>query len=244
MAVLKRAALLLSLLGVTLAENLTCPDYYVWSTEHHPPYSGGVYNLSWQRPVTRCRTFNLSIVDETVDRVAADISDPDLKRLFVNSYPNTVDTAVKWKGYANNGSDEELTFLITGDINAMWLRDSANQVQSYLPLLKASSSAHSLASLYRGVVNLQARYILIDPYCNSFQPPAESGLPPSVNGAASDDTVTPPYNNHTVFEWYVFRKAERTRTVANLARWVVNTNWTVSQHSWKCPATTTKARRT
>ena len=190
----------LSILGLSAAINLTCPDYYVWSTEPHPPYSGGVYNLSWQRPVTRCRTFNLSIVDETVERVANDISDPDLRRLFVNAYPNTVDTAVKWKGYAQGSDDEELTFLITGDINAMWLRDSANQMQSYLPLLRPYSSAHSLASLYRGVINLQARYILIDPYCNAFQPPVESGIPPSINGAASQDTVFPNYTNQSVFE--------------------------------------------
>jgi len=47
--------------------------------------------------------------------VSANISDPDLKRLFTNSYPSTVDTAIKWKGYAA-GSDEELTFVITGDV--------------------------------------------------------------------------------------------------------------------------------
>ncbi|KAK3714296.1 hypothetical protein LTR37_007882 [Vermiconidia calcicola] len=194
------APVLLSLFGITTAVNLTCPDYYVYSTEHHGPYSEGIYNLSYQRPDKRCRTFNLSIVEDTVDRIAGEIADADLKRLFINSYPNTVDTAVRWKGYANNGSDEELTFLITGDINAMWLRDSANQVQSYLPLLEASSEPNSLASLYRGVINLQSRYILTEPYCNSFQPPVESGIPPSENDAASEDTVTPRYNNQSVFE--------------------------------------------
>lgn len=82
----------------------------------------------------------------------------------------------------------------------MWLRDSANQLQSYLPVLSASNSERSLAGLYRGVINLQSRYILEYPHCQAFQPPTESGLPPAVNGAADDDTVIPPYSNQTVFE--------------------------------------------
>lgn len=98
------------------AENLTCPDYSVYSTEQHGPFSEGRFNLSSQRPVTRCRTFNSSIVESTIANVSSRISDPDLKRLFENSFPNTLDTAVKWKGFAN-GTDEELTFLITGGLS-------------------------------------------------------------------------------------------------------------------------------
>ena len=86
----------------------------------------------------------------------------------------------------------------------MWLRDSANQLQSYLPLLSnnttTSPGASSLSSLYRGALNLQARYILTAPFCNAFQPPPESGLPPPTDSAAKNDVVTPPYSNETVYE--------------------------------------------
>lgn len=197
-----------------------CPDYSDHSTQYHRPYSSGRYNLSYQRPEPACRTFNSSLVEDTITSMQSVIKDPDLFRLFENSYPNSLDTAVKWKGYADNGTDEELTFLITGDMyvgfsvsaclkasltmirNAMWLRDSANQMQSYLPLLKADSSNNSLASLYRGVINLQARYILTSPHCNSFQPPVESGIAPTQNGGEDGyaDEVFPSYSNSSVFE--------------------------------------------
>lgn len=177
-----------------------CPDYSDYSTERHLPYSNGTYQLSYMRPAPACRTFNSSDVEAVIVEMHNVIADPDLYRLFLNAYPNTLDTAIKWKGFAANNSDEELTFVITGDINAMWLRDSANQMQSYLPVLKADSSADSIASLYRGVINLQTRYIQTDPFCNSFQPPVESNISAAVNGAATDDTVKPTYSNTSVFE--------------------------------------------
>lgn len=81
----------------------------------------------------------------------------------------------------------------------MWLRDSANQMQSYLSFLNTTtdSSNDTIASLYRGVINLQSRYLLSNPYCNAFQPPPESGLAPS---ASNNDAVTPSYATTTVYE--------------------------------------------
>lgn len=93
----------------------SCPDYSDFAMGHHEPFSSGKYNLSYMRPEPACRTFNSSIVEETIANLTSTIKDPDLARLFSNAYPNTLDTAVKYKGYAND-TDEELTFLITGDM--------------------------------------------------------------------------------------------------------------------------------
>ncbi|KAF1952190.1 hypothetical protein CC80DRAFT_181844 [Byssothecium circinans] len=177
-----------------------CPNYVEYYKSVHEPLSSGKYKLAYQRPSEECRTFKSQGLEDTIKRMEGVIKDPDLYRLFQNAYPNTLDTAIKWKGYAANNKEEELTFVITGDINAMWLRDSSNQMQSYLPLLNASTDPNSIASLYRGVINLQARYLLDSPYCNSFQPPVESGIPPAENDSQNDDRVTPIPNNASVFE--------------------------------------------
>ena len=107
-------------LFVWLVSGQGCPDYSDYSQQYHPPFSSGRYNLSYQRPDPDCRTFTSAIVEDTIQSLNTTIADPDLFRLFENSYPNTLDTAVKWKGYAS-GSNEELTFLITGDMSVLCL---------------------------------------------------------------------------------------------------------------------------
>ncbi|KAK4168285.1 hypothetical protein QBC43DRAFT_341549 [Cladorrhinum sp. PSN259] len=190
-------------MGSSQSSGTSCPDYSEYAKTKHAPFSSGRYALSYARPPPECRTFNSPDMESLLTSMESEISDPDLYRLFQNTYPNTLDTAIRWRGHSSTNSSEELAFIITGDIDAMWLRDSANQLQSYLHLLTSlpSTGPNDISSLFRGVINLQARYLLTsNPFCNSFQPPSESGIKPANNGAAADDQVFPPYDPSTVFE--------------------------------------------
>lgn len=180
-----------------------CPSYLSFLQKKPGPPSGGQREFPYVRPPAECRTFNLPEMEELIKTMKSRIKDPDLFRLFENSYPNTLDTMIRWRGYANDTEgveDMELTYVITGDIDAMWLRDSASQIYSYLPLLKASDSPDSLASLWRGLINSHSRYIIISPYCHSFQPPPESGIPPTHNGANINNHPRPTFDPSKVFD--------------------------------------------
>ncbi|KAI2635816.1 glycoside hydrolase family 125 protein [Hypomontagnella submonticulosa] len=173
----------------------SCPSYSSYSQTRNPPLSSGAYKLAYQRPSPECRTFNSSLIEDAITRMKDAIYDEDLYRLFENTFPNTLDTAVKWRGVAANNTEEELAFIITGDINAMWIRDSANQIAPYKTVMK--SKTDDIASVFRGTINLQARYLIISPYCNAFQPPPESKMPPQSNGGIY--SVTPSYDRNIVF---------------------------------------------
>ena len=196
------------LAGVTSAPS-NCKSFQVLQMSKPEPMSEGKREFPYVRPPPECRTFKLPAMERALEKMKTVVKDPDLFRLFENSYPNTLDTMVKWRGYANKTdpetgdsavTDEELTYVITGDIDAMWLRDSASQIYSYLPFLEASTDPDSLASLWRGLINAHSRYIIISPYCHSFQPPPESGIPPTTNGAYTQNHPFPSYDPILVFD--------------------------------------------
>lgn len=97
---------------------------------------------------------------------------PKIIAMFENCYKDTLENTVR---VHSDGT----VFMLTGDIPAMWLRDSTNQLRPYL--LTATDDP-KIAFLIEGVLKKQLQCILLDPYANAFNEEA--------NGRGHQDDLT------------------------------------------------------
>lgn len=107
------------------------------------------------------RKFHSKAIEDAIVEFKAAVKNKELGWLFENCFPNTLDTTVDFE--IKDGRPD--TYVITGDIDAMWLRDSTAQVWPYLAFIKKDSK---LQQLIAGVINRQTFFILKDPYANAF----------------------------------------------------------------------------
>ena len=115
-----------------------------------------------QRPAEEQRLFKSEAVEGEIARVCGLLTNERLRWMFANCFPNTLDTTVHYGEDADGNPD---TYVYTGDIPAMWLRDSGAQVWPYVQLCKEDPA---LQKMIAGVIRRQLKLINIDPYANAF----------------------------------------------------------------------------
>lgn len=114
-----------------------------------------------RRPAPADRLFVSKAVEDEIARVKSLLTNRQLAWMFENCFPNTIDTTVHFRMLDGNPD----TFVYTGDIHAMWLRDSGAQVWPYLQL---ANKDEQLRLMLEGVVRRQLMCINLDPYANAF----------------------------------------------------------------------------
>lgn len=115
-------------------------------------------------------------MNKLINHIKDSTTDDKLSYMFENCFANTYETTIR-------PQDDGTTFVITGDIPAMWLRDSAAQVRPYLVLAETDEK---MADMIQGVIQKHMEYINHDPYANAFNEK------PTGDRYADDDTEMTP----------------------------------------------------
>ena len=132
-----------------------------------------------RRPAQEKRLFTSQVVEQKLNEVASQLTNPKLAWMFTNCFPNTLDTTVHFDKEGNDGRGD--TFVYTGDIAAMWLRDSGAQVWPYLPYAVADDMVKKMIA---GTILRQFQLICIDPYANAFNDgPTGAGSHSDITGS-------------------------------------------------------------
>ncbi|MEV0159630.1 glycoside hydrolase family 125 protein [Nonomuraea fuscirosea] len=101
-----------------------------------------------------------TVLHDVADRVRTQLEPrfPEAAAMFEQCFLNTLETTVR-------RLPDGTTFVLTGDIPAMWLRDSAAQIEPYV---RHAAADDDLRAMIRGVIRRHARYVALDPYANAF----------------------------------------------------------------------------
>jgi len=120
------------------------------------------------------RAFFAAILAATLVSFAAPVSSGELESIAkaASTYTNPNNRLQKMYRAALLNTSQQATiaadgtaYVKTGDIPAEWLRDASAQVRPYLFFAKSDIR---VASLLRGIIAREAKYLQVDPYANAF----------------------------------------------------------------------------